>query len=342
MKLFKTKRNAIYIAEIGLNHNGDYDTALSMIEAAKKAGADAVKFQTFIPELLISPYADSLVKNGTDEVKDFKTIDFFKNLILNKKELSRLKKKSEEMNIVFFSSPFDTPSLELLEELDVPLYKIASSEITNIRLIKAVALTGKPAIFSTGISNEHEIEKAVEIFKLSSNAEIALLHCVSLYPLQPQYANLKRIKTLKDKFGLLTGFSDHSIGYEASMIASVFGARIFEKHFTLDRNFKCPDKEVSLDPAGFSTMIDMIENAILMEGTGALSYSRDESSVARSARRSLFAAKNIPACKIIEESDLTALRPGVGIGADSIDSIIGRKTLIKIEKEKIIKEDHLE
>ena len=341
MKLFKTKRKAVYIAEIGLNHNGSYDSALSMIKAAKKAGADAVKFQTFIPELLISPYADSLIKNGTDDVKDFKTIDFFKKLILSKEELIQLKNKSEEMDIIFFSSPFDLPSLELLEELNVPLYKIASSEITNIRLIKAVALTGKPAIFSTGIANENEIENAVELFKTNSNAELAILHCVSLYPLPPQSANLKRIQALKNKFGLLTGFSDHSSGNEASMLAAAYGARIFEKHFKLDPNFECPDKEVSLDPDRFTEMINLVENAILMEGTGTISFSEEESPVARSARRSIFALKDIPAGKIIEESDLTALRPGIGIGADKLNAVIGRKTLKNIEKDKIIKEDFL-
>ncbi len=341
MEIFKTKRKAVYIAEIGLNHNGDYDAALSMIKAAKKAGADAVKFQTFIPEMLISPYADSLIKNGTDDIKDFKTIDFFNKLILSRKELTRLKKKSDEMDIIFFSSPFDMPSLELLEELNVSLYKIASSEITNTGLIKAVALTGKPAVFSTGIANEHEIENAVAIFKANSNAELALLHCVSLYPLPPQSANLKRIKTLKDKFGLPTGFSDHSSGNEASMLAAAYGARIFEKHFKLDPDFECPDKEVSLDPERFTEMINMIEKAILMEGTGTISFSEEESPVARSARRSIFALKDIPAGKIIEESDLTSLRPGVGIGADKINAIIGRKTLKNIEKDKIIKEDFL-
>jgi sialic acid synthase SpsE len=342
MKLFKTSRNAVYIAEIGLNHNGDFDTAVKMVEAAKKAGADAVKFQTFIPELLVSPYAGSLVKNGTDDIKDFNTIDFFKKLTLDKKELAQIKKKSEELGLVFFSSPFDIPSLLLLEELDVPLYKIASSEITNIKLLEAVALTGKPVIISTGICNENEIVKTVDIFRSKSSAEIALLHCVSLYPLPPESANLKRIESLQKKFGLETGFSDHSIGFETSMLAAAYGARIFEKHFTIRRDFDCPDKEVSLDPVGFSKMIEMIENAILMEGSGIISFSEDEAAVARSARRSLFAAGNIPAGKIIEESDLTALRPGVGIGADRINSVVGRKTLKNIEKDKIIYEDYLE
>jgi sialic acid synthase SpsE len=342
MKLFKTERNAVYIAEIGLNHNGDPDSALSMIEAAKKAGADAVKFQTFIPEQLISPYADSLIKNGTDDVKDYKTIDFFKKLILNRSALAQLKKRSDELGIIFFSSPFDLSSLNLLEELEVPLYKIASSEITNIRLIKAVAATGKPAIFSTGISNDHEIENAVKLYKDNSSAELSVLHCVSLYPLPPQSANLLRIKALKDTFGLLTGFSDHSTGYETSMLAAAYGARIFEKHFKLRSDFECPDGEVSLDPENFSKMIEMVEKAILMEGSGTISYGDDESPVAMSARRSIFAAKNIPMGKIIEESDLTALRPGVGIGADRINSIIGRKAAKNIEKEKILKEDHLE
>jgi len=339
--IFKNKNQGIYIAEIGLNHNGDVKTAFNMIRAAAESGADAVKFQTFIPENMNSVYTSSLLKAGVEIVPDTSQLDFFKQFVLSYEDYLKLKIFSEEQGLVFLSSPFDCESVEMLNELGVSLYKIASSELTNIPLIEKVAKTGKPAILSTGISTEEEVFMTIDAFKGSSDAELVLLHCVSLYPLDPVQANLKRIKSLKKRFGLETGFSDHTSGSDTSVLAAAFGARIFEKHFKLSNDHDCPDAAVSLSPENFSEMISSVENAIDMIGDGGISYGDNELPTARAARRSLFARKDIPAGKILESQDIIALRPGIGIPVYELPLIIGKKTRVDIKSGSIIKTEEI-
>jgi N-acetylneuraminate synthase/N,N'-diacetyllegionaminate synthase len=337
------KRKTIFIAEIGLNHNGDPETAERMIQAAAEAGADAVKFQTFVPELLNSVYADSLLKKGVEENPDSSTIDFFAKLTLAETDYKKLKLSAEKTGLVFFSSVFDLPSLEMLERIGVPLYKLASSEVTNHTLIKAVAATGRPVILSTGMASETEIGEAVEIFRAGSSAEMVLMHCVSLYPLPPEAANIRRISSLKERFNLETGFSDHSSDSFTSVLAAAAGALIFEKHFTLSEDFECPDKAVSFPPGKFSSMIDMVENAVLIMGSGGIDEcSRAEMGVARAAKRSLFAARDIKKGDLIKADDLIALRPGTGIPDSRRPVVAGRKAACDINKGFLIREEHLE
>lgn len=329
--IFNTSRHAIYIAEIGLNHNGDALMARDMITAAAAAGADAVKFQTFVPELMNSPYTTSLIETGKEGKPDRTAIDFLSRFVLTEEEYIMLQKHAEEKGVVLFSSPFDKPSVELLERIDVPLYKIASSEVTNYGLIRLIAKTGKPVIMSTGIASEDEIAGAIDCFKKLSNAELVLLHCVSLYPVDPENLNLKKIDSLIKRFALPVGFSDHSRGGDSAPCAAVLGARVFEKHFTVDRNYDCPDKDVSLAPQEFSEMIDAVESAVMMLGEGKISYGVAEEGTARAARRSLFARRTVPAGKILEEDDLVALRPGTGISPGEAEKFIGKKVKTTIE-----------
>lgn len=329
--IFKTTRNAIYIAEIGLNHNGNTEVARDMIKAAAAAGADAVKFQTFVPELMNSPYTSSLIETGKEGKPDRSVIDFLSTFVLSEDDYIRLKEYADQQGVVFFSSPFDGPSVQLLERLDVPLYKIASSEVTNHGLIRLIAQTGKPVIMSTGIASEDEISAALGCFRENSDAAIVLLHCVSLYPVEPESLNLKKIESLMGAYNVPVGFSDHSRGGDSAPCAAVLGARIFEKHFTVDRNYDCPDKDVSLAPDEFSHMIDAVEKAISMLGDGAISYSDAEKGTARAARRSLFARHTIPAGKMLEEGDLIALRPGTGIPPSKTAELLGKRATITIE-----------
>jgi N,N'-diacetyllegionaminate synthase len=339
--IFHSTTKAIYIAEIGLNHNGDIDIAKKMIKAAAKSGAHKVKFQTFIPEKMNSVYTKSLINTGIEENPDSSLIDFFKQFILTKEEYLSLKNYAREKNVIFFSSPFDFESVDLLEDIGVPLYKIASSELTNIPLLGKIASTKKPVILSTGMSKKDEIEMAIKSLKSIHNIEIVLMHCVSLYPLPHEEINIKRIVELKKTFNLPVGFSDHSKGYDADILAAAVGARIFEKHFTIDNKYDCPDKDLSLTPDQFSEMIENVEKTIEMLGSGNIEYNKNEAITAKGAKRSIFALKFIPKGKIIEEKDLVLLRPGTGIPPMEIHSIIGKEATLNIKENFLIRNEYL-
>ncbi len=337
--IFRSSRHALYIAEIGMNHNGDPELAREHIRAAALSGADAVKFQTFVPSRMNSVYSDSLLEQGCEKAATKKHEDFFKQFVIPFDAYLELKVLCDDLGIVFFSSPFDDVSVTMLERLDVPLYKVASSELTNHILLKEIALTGKPVILSTGICDEKEISMALDIFDRHSSAEIVLMHCVSLYPLMPSDVNLKRIVTLSERFGKAVGFSDHTPDSKASAYASLLGSRVFEKHFTISSAHDCPDRAVSADPEVFSGMICDVEEAIEMTGTGKIKYGREESLTARAARRSLFAKRFIPEGKVLEEDDVVALRPGTGLPVYELENLIGKKSKNDIPANYIIKKE---
>ncbi|MBN1534114.1 MAG: N-acetylneuraminate synthase family protein [Spirochaetes bacterium] len=331
-----------FIAEIGLNHNGDAAAAGRMIDAAAGIGVGGVKFQTLVPELLNSVHARGLLEHGTEGEADTSAVDFFRRLSLTAGEMAALKERADRRGVLFFSSVFDGPSLELLEGVGVPLYKLASSEITNLPLIEAVADTGKPAIISTGICSEEEIGEAVAAFRRRSGAYLALLHCVSRYPLPPEEVNLARIISLRRRFHLDVGFSDHTDGIHACAFAASLGSRIFEKHFTLHDTWDCPDSAVSLSPVRFREMMELTELAVRMQGDGTITHGSGESETARAARRSLFARRDIPAGKVIEPEDLVALRPGIGIQPNRIAEVLGRRARCRIDKNMMIRREHYE
>ena len=339
--LFK-EQDLIFIAEIGINHNGRIEDALSLVKAAASAGAHAVKIQTYNPELMYSVYGNSLLASGNEGAPDSSLVDFFRSLLLSRKDLERISGYSVENNVTFFSSPFDGESVDLLERLNVPLYKIASSELTNHGLLKKIASTKKPILLSTGMSGEGEIDSALTVLTRHGAPDIILLHCVSLYPLPPGYANLSRIISLRERFGLEVGFSDHSPDHHALELAVALGARIFEKHFRLPDPYTCPDSAVSLTPGQFRDMLKAAENALRMMGTGMIDYGLHEKDVAKSARRSLYAARLIPRGTVLSAADIDAKRPDAGIPAFLADEIIGRTVNTDIEKDFIIRWEYLE
>jgi N,N'-diacetyllegionaminate synthase len=340
--IITSNRKALYVAEIGLNHNGDLATARDMIAAAARAGADAVKFQIFTPERMNSRYTSDLLETGKERKPDGSLIEFFKRFVFNPSQYRELASVAADEGVVFFASVFDEGSLAIMEDLNAPLYKLASSEVTNIPLIEAVAKTGKPAVLSTGMAAEDEIAMAVDRFRRTNRSELILLHCVSLYPTRADQMNLARIRSLESRFGLPVGFSDHSREALAPILAAVLGARLFEKHFTIDRFHECPDKEVSCTPEEFARVIDSVESAVEMAGSGAISYGRDEAATARAARRSLFARRPIPRGSVIGNDDVVALRPGVGIPANELDRIVGKKSKVDIPGEYLIRLEYLE
>ncbi len=330
----------IFIAEIGLNHNGSLKEADEMITAAARAGADAVKFQTFNPRLMNSPYTKDLLQSGTDKKKDFETIEFLSRFVLTGNDYELLKEKANREGVLFFSSPFDAESVDLLERLDVPMYKVASSEVTNTLLLRKIAETGKPVIMSTGMSGEDDLDNAVAILK-GGAGELALLHCVSLYPLEGSEANLRRIVSLKNRYGLPTGISDHSRDFKTSVYGAVLGARIFERHFKLSSDHDCPDKDVSLTPEQFGMMKEEITSALNSLGSGRISFEGREADTARAAKRSLFAAEDIARGEVISDKNIVCLRPGTGIPANMIDEITGSEAVRNIKKDSLIKYEDL-
>lgn len=339
--IFNNKK-IVFIAEIGLNHNGDISLAEEMIASAAKAGADAVKFQTFIPEKMNSPFTLSLMKNGGEKNPDYGIIDFFRKFTFTAGQWERLKKVSVTCGTEFFSAPFDSESVELLEKTGVRLYKVASSELTNTPLLRKIGATKKPVLLSTGMAGEKDIELSLSVLKESGNPETVLLHCVSLYPAAKDEANLKRIVSLIDRFRIPAGLSDHTSGYESAVIAAVLGASVIEKHFMIDENHDCPDKAVSLTADSFKEMTEKVNDAILLAGNGVIQYSGREADTALAARKSLFASKRIPAGGIVSEDSVIALRPGVGISPNRIDEITGKKSKIDIEEGSLLKWEYFE
>ena len=335
----KQGRKAAYIAEIGINHNGDINIAQKMIKAAAESGADAVKFQTIIPELLYSVYTSALMKDKSETFTDSSQIEFFKKFSFSQKDYIKLKQTADDCGVTFLSSSFDVNSMDMLDEI-VAIHKLASSEVSNLPLIKHAARSKKPLILSTGMSTESDIKKALSEYYNSGGEKIELLHCVSLYPPELSDLNLMRIVKLREKFSVDVGFSDHSKGNSA-VFAAILGARLFEKHFTFDKNYDCPDKEISLDGEEFLSMINTVEAGIDMLGDGEICFSQKEAVIAASARRSLFAAREIQAGKIVEQEDLIALRPGLGISPNKADTVLGKKANRTIPKDYLIREEYL-
>lgn len=337
--IFKNKKY-IFIAEIGLNHNGDFITAEKMIKEAARAGAQAVKFQTFLPESMNSVYTASLLKYGIEKEQNTFLYDFFSRLTLGKEEYAGLKELADSLGIVFFSTPFDIESVEMLEEIGVELYKVASSEVTNHILLRRIAETKKSVIMSTGISTGEEIEMAVDLLKTAGTPDIVLMHCVSLYPVPRESINLGRVLSLREKFGLETGFSDHSGDNKALELAAALGARIFERHFTLSKEHECPDKNVSFDSEEFKNMIKSVEDVDKIMGNSSIIFNPHEKDVAKMARRSLYAKRFIPEGKIIETDDVIPKRPGVGMPVYTLEKILGKKSNRDIEEDFLIRPEY--
>lgn len=330
----------VCIAEIGLNHNGKLDEAIALVKKAAKAGADLVKFQIFNAEKFYSVYAKSLLNNEEPRYDD-STIQFFKKFELSFNDYKTLKQVAIDNGVVFFASCFDDDSFEIMERLDIPLYKVASSEITNVPLLEKIALTRKPVIISTGISSEHEITHAVSLLQ-KTNCHVVLLHCVSLYPVPHSAINLSRIQSLQQLCKVPVGFSDHSKDNRASMMAVALGARVFEKHFKLSPDHDCADKDVSLSPEEFRQYVNDITIACEMMGDGTIDYSENEREVARSARRSIFATRDLPEGTLLTHSDIVVKRPGVGLSPLYIEKIVGKKVKHSIKKDMPVYQDDVE
>lgn len=329
------------IAEAGVNHNGDLDMALRLVDVAARAGADFVKFQTFDPKRLVSAdarKADYQIANtGSDESQR----EMLEALTLPHEWHAILVDRCKEQGIGFMSTPFDEQSADFLVELGVGVIKIPSGEITNWPLLDHVAGTGIPIILSTGMSTLGEVMGAVERLRRGGASQLAVLHCVSNYPTAPEDSNLRAIDTLRSVLGVQSGWSDHTLGTHVAVAAVARGASIIEKHFTLDRELPGPDHAASLEPEELARLVSEIRAVEAALGNGIKLPRPSEERVAKIARKSLHATRDLDAGQLVEESDLEALRPGTGIRPSRREEIVGRTLRTSVAQGAMIEEGHL-
>ncbi|NLC78741.1 MAG: N-acetylneuraminate synthase [Ruminococcaceae bacterium] len=312
------------IAEAGVNHNGSIDLAKKLIDAAADAHADAVKFQTFIPEKVISTFAEKADYQKESTGASESQLDMVRKLWLSYDSFRELKAYCEKKDILFLSTPFDLPSLDFLISLGMPILKIPSGEITNLPLLIAAAKTHLPVILSTGMSRLEEITYARSVLLENGTPEITLLHCNTEYPTPFCDANIKAMLTLKERFGGRVGYSDHTLGIEAPIAATALGAEVIEKHFTLDKTMPGPDHSCSLEPNELKAMVSAIRNIEKALGTGEKVPSSSETRNIAIARKSIVAARDIKMGEVFTSSNLDVKRPGNGISPMNWFSVLGK------------------
>jgi N-acetylneuraminate synthase/N,N'-diacetyllegionaminate synthase len=318
------------IAEAGVNHNGDLEMAKRLIDVAIKAGADAVKFQTFKAETLVTATAPKAEYQTQTTPVDESQLEMLRKLELSNEDHDELSAYCRRNGILFLSTPFDEDSADLLDALSVPVFKISSGDLTNTPLLEHVAKKRKPVILSTGMADLAEVRDAVETLNAAGCDEVVLLHCVSDYPADPADVNLRAIQTLRKTFNLPVGFSDHTQGLEVALAAAALGASVIEKHFTLDRNLPGPDHRASLEPDELTRFVSGIRTVESSLGSGEKVPTAREIETAKVARRSIVATQTIPAGTIVERNMIAAKRPGTGLPPARLNSIVGRKTRIEI------------
>jgi pseudaminic acid synthase len=324
-EMFITKETPVFIiAELSANHNGNLDNALETIRAAKRAGADAIKFQTYTADSITIDVKnqDFLLKQGT--IWDGKYLyDLYKEAYTPWEWHEVLFKTAAEVGLICFSSPFDKKAVDLLEKLNTPIYKIASFEITDIPLIEYVASKGKPIIISTGIATEDDIQTAIDTCRKVNNYNIILLQCTSSYPAPINEANLIMIQELANKFNVFTGLSDHTMGNIAPIVATTFGAKVIEKHFIIDRAIGGPDASFSLNEEEFTHMVKSVREA--ESSIGIVSYKNEPNNIkGRDFSRSLYIVEDVLAGDIISEENVKSIRPGFGLHPKYLKENLGK------------------
>lgn len=317
------------IAELSANHNGKFETALRIIEEAKKAGADAVKLQTYKPDT-ITLNCDNEEFRIHGGLWDGRTLyDLYKEAHMPWDWHKPLFDHARKLGITIFSSPFDNTAVDLLEDLNAPAYKIASFEAVDLPLIKYVASTGKPMIISTGMADAEEIQEAVDAAREGGCKQLAILHCVSGYPAPAEDYNLRTIPDMIERFGLVTGLSDHTLDNTTAIASVVMGASIIEKHFTLDRNGGGPDDSFSLEPAELAALCRDSKTA--WAALGKVDYGRKSSELGNvKFRRSLYFVKDLKAGDVITADCVRSVRPGFGLAPKHLNSIIGKCIKINV------------
>lgn len=329
-------KKVLIIAEAGVNHNGHIDLAYKMIDKAKEAGADIIKFQTAKPELVISKFAPKAEYQIANTQNNENQLEMCKKIHLKFEDYIELKAYCEKIGIGFLSTPFDLDSIEFLDGMDIQLWKIPSGEITNLPYLIKIAKTHKPIILSTGMCNIQEIEAAVNVLREYGSDEISLLHCTTEYPAPYKDVNLKAMLTLKQRFGYEVGYSDHTNGIEVPIAAVAMGATIIEKHFTLDKSMEGPDHKASLEVDELKAMVDGIRNIEKAIGSGEKVPSNSEIKNINIARKSIVAKCNIKKGEIFTEQNITTKRPGNGITPMKWFEVIGKAAVKDFGEDELI------
>ena len=324
------------IAEAGDNHNGDFNTALKLVDVAKRAGADCVKFQTFVTEEIISKYAEMAEYQKKNTGKEESQFEMVKRLELSFDEFRKIKEYCDRVGIQFLSTPFDLKSVDFLNELGVPFFKIPSGEITNYPYLIKIAHTGKPVVMSTGKCEPDEILAAINVLEKNGSGEITLLHCNTEYPTPLKDVNLYAMRTMKKMFGKKVGYSDHTKGIEVPVAAVALGACVIEKHFTLDKNMPGPDHKASLEPDELGRMVKNIRNIEIALGDGVKRVSESERKNIAIARKSIVARRNIQEGEILTEENLAVKRPGTGINPMQWMEVLGTRAVRDFKEDELI------
>ena len=323
--------NVFIIAELSANHNQKIDIAIETIKAAKRAGADCIKLQTYTADTLTinSNKADFIIKGTIWSGKNYYSL--YKEAYTPWEWHKQLFEVAKEEGLICFSSPFDKSAVDFLENFSVPAYKIASFEITDIPLIEYIASKGKPVIISTGIATIEDIELALDACKRMNNYQIALLKCTSSYPAPVEEANLSMIKDISNRFGVITGLSDHTLGATVPIAATALGAKIIEKHFILDRSIGGPDSTFSMNEAEFTNMVKAIRET--EKALGKIDYHlTDKQKKGKDFSRSLYVVETISEGELFSEDNVRSIRPGFGLHPKYLHQIIGKKSNQNIEK----------
>ena len=332
-----------FIAEAGVNHDGDLNRAFDLIDGAMVAGVDAVKFQTFSAARLALASAPKAKYQKDRQSKGRESqFDMLKRLELSREDHSSLIERCNQKDLMFLSSPFDEESADLIETLGVPAFKIPSGELTNLPFLAHIAQKGRPMIVSTGMAEMKEVEAAVRTIKDNGDPPFALLHCVSAYPADPVDCNLKAMDTLREAFDVPIGWSDHTMGVEATLAAVAREADIIEKHFTLSRSLPGPDHKASMEIAEMVTLMRAIRVVEATLGDGEKAPRKSEFDVAAVARKSLVSVVEIMAGEVLSAEMVSARRPGTGIPVDRLQDYVGRKLKTDIASGQMLTEEMFE
>lgn len=326
----------LIIAEAGVNHNGSLELAKQMALTAKECGADVVKYQTAVPELVISKTAQKAEYQKRETGEQESQLEMVRRIHFGFEAHRELKEYCDSIGIQYLSAAFDLPSVEFLQSLDLPYFKIPSGEITNLPYLEAIGRTQKPVILSTGMSTLPEIEDAISVLEDNGCPAVTVLHCNTEYPTPYQDANLLAMLELSEQFGLPVGLSDHTPGWECDVAAAALGAVVIEKHFTLDKTMEGPDHKASLEPQELKAMVQAVRNIEQAMGTGHKAVSASEAKNKPIARKSIVAARPIQQGEEFTAENLTTKRPGDGISPMRWYQVLGQKAKRSFEEDEAI------
>ncbi|MDO8594529.1 MAG: N-acetylneuraminate synthase [bacterium] len=339
------------IAEAGVNHNGDISLAKELIDAAAKAGADAVKFQTFDPDTLVTKDAKKAEYQERNEHptsvlpskevrKPESQYAMLERLALKREDHAVLKSYAEKKGLLFLSTPFSLKDAEFLKELGVPAIKVSSGDANNLPYLSRIATWGLPIILSTGMADLSEVKESVSVLRAGGCEDIVVLQCTTNYPTPFEEANLRAIETLKKELNVIVGFSDHTLGDEAALAAVALGAKVIEKHFTLDRELPGPDHKASLEPDELGAFVRRIRNVEKALGTGEKIPFESEREIAKVARKSIVTLKAVKKGELFTEENLGIKRPGAGLAPKQYGAVIGAKVTEDIPANTLITKSH--